>query len=349
MRRFLPLFLLISFVLPALMVQPTHTYAQAGDAWQLISEVNNLRAAYGLPAYKTNNALIAAAQAHSDYQAQIGTWTHTGSGGSRPHDRAIAAGYGGGAQVYVSENVAAGVNLSTSRTVNEMWQDAIHLETMISPLYTDIGAGVGHAGDWVYYTILVGYIAGSPGTGTGQGDSSPPNSGGGTPAPTAIPILPISIATPGDDGSITHVVQYGQFLENIASAYEIELTDLLSMNGLSQETIIYPGDKLLVQPGIAPESTSELDIQETIQETELATTTPKATPTAKKATKTPTPIAVAMSSQLPAEPTPNVDMEIEVSMKDNQRSYDYLLYAVFGLAITGTAFILFGTALKKRL
>jgi uncharacterized protein YkwD len=104
MRKCFLLLLVVSFILPALMVQPTRTHAQAGDAWQLIAEVNGLRAAYGLPPYEINNSLMAAAQGHSDYQAQIGTWTHTGSGGSRPHDRAIAAGFGGGAQVFVSEN-----------------------------------------------------------------------------------------------------------------------------------------------------------------------------------------------------------------------------------------------------
>ncbi len=348
MRKFILFLLVINLFLPAITALPIKTHAQAGDAWQLISEVNSLRAAYGLPPYKTNNALMAAAQGHSDYQAQIGTWTHTGAGGSRPHDRAVAAGYGGGAQVYVSENIAAGVNLSTSKAVNEMWQDAIHLETMISSSFTDIGAGVGHAGDWVYYTIVVGYLAGSPGSGTGPGDSPPTGTEGGTPAPSAIPIQPISVATPGEDGSITHVVQYGQFLENIANAYEIALNDLLSLNSLSEQTIIYPGDKLLVKAGSTLESTPELVFSETAKEAKPATPTPRATSTTKIETKTPTPVSVAMNSQMQTEPTTIPNSEIETSMQHEQRNYDFLLYAVFGLALTGTAFILLGTALKKR-
>jgi uncharacterized protein YkwD len=331
-----------------MMVQPTRTHAQAGDAWQLIAEVNGLRAAYGLPAYEINNSLMSAAQKHSNYQAQIGTWTHTGSGGSRPHDRAVAAGYGGGAQVYVSENVATGINLSTSRTVNEMWQDAIHLETMISSQYTHIGAGVGHAGDLVYYTIVVGYIAGSPGSGAEPGNSSTPSGGGGSPAPTLIPIQPISIATPGVDGSLTHVVQYGQFLENIANAYEVNLIDLLTLNGLSKETIIYPGDKLLIKAGETPESSPNLTVLETVQESERTTPTPRVTSTAKQATRTPTPVPLAMNLPKQADPTLNANPETEHPPQDVQPSYDYLLYAVFGLAMSGTALILFGTALKKR-
>ena len=132
MKRISRIILALIFLLPALLSQPESTLAQAGDASQLIAEVNGLRAAYGLPALKVDSSLISAAQKHSNYQAQIGSWTHTGAGGSSPRDRAVAAGFGGGAQVVISENVAAGVNLSPNKAVYEMWQDALHLETMIS-------------------------------------------------------------------------------------------------------------------------------------------------------------------------------------------------------------------------
>ena len=164
MHKLVTYFLTLGFVLTVLFTQPSNSAAQVGDAWQLIAEVNALRAAYGLSPYEVNNALMSAAQNQSDHQASIGSWTHTGPGGSRPYDRAVAAGYGDGARVFVSENVAMGIDLGTSRTVNEMWQDATHLETMISPLYTHIGAGVGRADGRVYYTIVVGYIAGSAGS-----------------------------------------------------------------------------------------------------------------------------------------------------------------------------------------
>ncbi|MBK5108190.1 MAG: hypothetical protein JJE12_08655, partial [Anaerolineales bacterium] len=236
MRKLIPIILAFCFILPLLIAEPTSSSAQAGDASQLIAEVNALRAAYGLSPYEVNSALMSAAQKQSDYQASIGTWTHTGSNGSRPHDRAVAAGYGGGAQVFVSENVAMGIDLSTSRTVNEMWQDAIHLETMISPRYTHIGAGAGHAEGWVYYTIVVGYIAGSAGSDTVP-EQPPPPSGTDAettsiPAVVLVPIEPIAISAPSADGSIQHVVQLGQFLENIANAYDMELSDLMALNSL---------------------------------------------------------------------------------------------------------------------
>lgn len=348
MRRIFTFLLAISFILPILLSETSRANAQTGDAWELISEVNALRAAYGLPPYEVNNALMAAAQGHSNYQAQIGSWTHTGPGGSRPHDRAVAAGYGGGAQVFVSENVATGINLSTSRTVNEMWQDAIHLETMISPLYTHIGAGVGQAGDWVYYTINVGYIAGAAGSGDPPVNDAAPTAVAGTPAPTAIPIEPISIAAPRLDGTIVHVVQWGQFLENIANAYDVALKDLLALNGLSDQAVIYPGDKLLIMVGQTPETAPEEASTGTPEDADLTTLTPTATRTARTLTKTPSPVPVAMSLSTKSIPTSISTSDVSQSLQNEQPGLDYLLYAVFGLAIAGTALILFGSALKRR-
>jgi uncharacterized protein YkwD len=60
---------------------------KGGDAYQVIALVNAVRAAYGLPDYTANAALMSAAQAHSEYQASIGSATHTGKGGSRAGDR----------------------------------------------------------------------------------------------------------------------------------------------------------------------------------------------------------------------------------------------------------------------
>jgi uncharacterized protein YkwD/LysM repeat protein len=352
MRKILTFTLALCFVLFPALVDSSSASAQAGDASQLIAEVNSLRAAYGLPPYSANNALMSAAQQQSDYQASIGTWTHTGPDGSRPHDRAVAAGYGGGTQVYVSENVAMGIDLGTSRTVNEMWQTAIHLETMISPNYTHIGAGVGQADGWVYYTIVVGYIAGSAGSvpepaaeqpaPTSEADVEPVTS----PVPSAVPIQSIAISSPAQDGSIEHVVQAGQFLENIATAYDIELEELLSLNGLSSQSVIFPGDKLLIKP--ASESpTDAVRLEATVSEPE-PTSMPTATPTERPAAPTATPVPIAMSAPQIPDPTASVAAEASEPAQEQSGKFDYLLYAVVGLAATGTAMILLGSTLKKR-
>jgi len=111
------------------------------SAYDVIAAVNQLRAANGLPPYQVNGSLMAAAQSHSEYMAANGIVSHTGSGGSRPRDRAIAAGYGGGNQVYVSENIAGGKltqNLNYDSCNDELMQgisSAFSLETYYTILF----------------------------------------------------------------------------------------------------------------------------------------------------------------------------------------------------------------------
>ena len=349
MRKLILVFLAVLFGAPYLAVDSPRAMAQAGDPWALIAEVNALRGSYGLAPLEVDASLMAAAQGHSEYQASIGTWTHTGAGGTRPHDRAVMAGYGGGAQVYVSENVALGSGLSPHDTVYQMWQDAIHLETMISSNYRHIGAGAATAGGMVYYTIDVGYIAGDAGKGPGQPTNVAP---GGTPGATAIAMVPIQVATPGVDGSIVHVVQYGQFLINIAKVYEVELKDMLAVNGISQNTVIYPGDKLLIKaattPGVTPGMTTTSGPG---SPTATKTSPERATPT-RRPTRTPTPAGPVGTPVAKAPPeqgnsAPASDLPSQSALIIPKQGPDYLLIAVLVLAALGAGLVLMGNALKR--
>ncbi len=344
-RIFLLLGIALCLIAPVVAIDAPRIEAQAGDAWSLIAEVNALRASYGLPPYEINNALMAAAQAQSEWQAEIGTWSHSGPDGSRPHDRAVAYGYGGGAQVYVSENVAMGNDLSPQQTVYELWQDAIHLETMISSNYRDIGAGVASSGDYVFYTIDVGYIAGSP----GNGKPAPPGGTPGTPAPTVMSLIPIQEATPKPDGSIIHVVQWGQFLINIAKAYKIQLNDLLAMNGLTENAVIFPGDKLLIKPSNTPGDTLvATGTPETGKKAAIVSSSPS--PIARQPSKTPEPAPVtikqaALSNQGDSDQLPVEQKQMTLVQQNN--SPDYLLIAILIMAAVGIAMVLLGSALKR--
>jgi len=311
-----------------------------GDAYQVIALVNQVRASYGLPALQAHSALMAAAQGHSDYQASIGTATHSGKGGSSPSQRAIAAGYGGGAKVYVSENIYSGINASPSQAVNWWTGDGIHLQTMINPNATDAGAGVAQNGDTVYYTLLVGYVAGSPGSG-----AVPPSASGGTKAPTAVPYIPVITSTPNPDGSIVHVVQPGQALWNIAAIYKVPLADLLTLNGLNENSFIYPGDKILIRkPEVTP----------TIEETLLPTASP--TPTVPSKTQT----SRATSADQPVStPTQVVRQPGDVSQTVNgqvdqpaqsgaETTFNFFPFLIGGLFFAGGALILLGTLARPR-
>jgi len=135
-------------------------------------------------------------------------------------------------------------------------------------------------------------------------------------------------------------------LENIANAYDMELNDLLTLNGISDQSVIYPGDKLLIQAGSTPVS-EEVSPGSPTVEIE-PTNIPSATATATSTNTPHTPLVVAMSIPIQRSATPLISPEPADSTNNDQGEVDYLLYAVFGLALTGTALILFGSALKRR-
>lgn len=220
----------------------SRTPAQTGTAYDLINAVNQLRAANGLPPYQINSILMSTAQGQSEYQASIGTVTHTGPGGTRPIDRAIAAGFGGGSKVFVSENIAGGFKMSVETAIYTYWQDSLHMSTMLNPNAQYVGAGVAKAGDYVYYTLDVGYITGAP-VNTSQPLGTSPS------YPTIVPYDPFIKSTPRSDGAIIHIVGYGQTLIIIANTYEVPLQSILELNGFTKDAIIYPGDEIIIQTG----------------------------------------------------------------------------------------------------
>mgnify|MGYP001072964189 FL=1 len=254
--------------------------AQAGDAYSLIAAVNQLRAANGLPALQVNSILMSVVQAHTDYQAAIGEVTHISADGSRPRDRAAAAGYGGGATFFISENIGGGTNLSVAEVIGWWQGDDLHLTTMLGANYAEIGAGVAVAGDFVYYTIDTAYVSG--------GSYVPLATSGAT----AVPIYYVVIATPNPDGSVVHIVQSGQTLIGIAQAYGVSVDEIKALNNLSSDAI-YVGDELLIVPAGTPAPTDTM--------TPTVTATKVDTPT-RQPTRTPVPSPTPGAP--PASPTP---------------------------------------------
>lgn len=224
--------------------------AQSDRASQVVILVNQLRATYGLPPYQVDAALTAAAQAHAEWCAANNTFGHTGAGGTSPNDRALAAGYGGGAWAYATENGEYGTPASymTPEMVVQNWQNSpIHLSAMISPDYEHIGVGYTEARDTAWYFMMAGRVAGN----------APPSSSAVRVSPTAesASFNPFVLSTPGPDGSITHTVQPGQTAWVIAAYYGVDLNELLALNGLGKDPILHPGDVLLVRPPTQPIST----------------------------------------------------------------------------------------------
>jgi LysM repeat protein len=336
-KQFIVFLILPAVVLP-LTVQPAFHPAIAKPLLQgadVIALVNALRAANGLPPYRVNASLMAAAQSHSDWQAANSDTSHTGANGSTAKDRAIAAGYGGGAVIFISENIASGANMTPGVAV-EIWQsDSLHLNTMLSPNYTDVGAGVASNGKTTYITLDVGYIAGQAGNGSARATTAALSTAGAAPSPTPKPskgfvVMPVATVTPQADGSIIHVVQPGEVLLNIAIAYNIKLSELYKLNYLNDKSVIYPGQKLKIK-GPDPTATATM--------TATATRIPTAT---RRPTRTPTPTASLAPTGLLSTETPNSITAPSPS------GVDPLLISIIILLIVGGGLVILGSLMKRK-
>ena len=328
-RKSIHLYLaLVIILLLVLFGNSMRTSAQAGDPYSLVDAVNNLRLANGLPALQVNSILMSIAQSHSDYQAAIGQVTHTGAGGTRPKDRATAAGYGGGAAFFISENIAGGNNLSVDGVISMWLGDDPHIQTMLGANYQDIGAGVAVSDGFVYYTIDVAYVAGG-------GNYSPPATSkpGG---PTAIPIYLVQTSTPNSDGSVVHIVKSGQTLIGIAKAYGLTVAEIKALNNLTSDAI-YVGDKLIIRLANTPGPTDT--------STTTITPTRAATPT-RNPTRTPTPSASPAVTTLV---TPAADPALEgVAQSGSDPLGNILVMAIIGMAAGGVILMVVGSVIKRK-
>ena len=224
--------------------------AQGDSATTVINTINQLRAQNGLAALQSHPALMQIALQHSQYQASIGTWTHVSADGSRPKDRAIAAGFGNGAEPFISENVAYGQNASVMEIINGPWNDPDHHHTMYNPSAKYIGAGVAYSGDLVFYTVDTGYWVGDPApTPENSAVTSTPST---SQEPTPVPVV---VSTPLPDGTVKHIIAGGQSLWTIAAVYNIPIEELREMNDLEPDAIMNLGDEIIIQPSYTPTNT----------------------------------------------------------------------------------------------
>ncbi|NLE84686.1 MAG: LysM peptidoglycan-binding domain-containing protein [Chloroflexi bacterium] len=116
-----------------------------------------------------------------------------------------------------------------------------------------------------------------------------------TPIPTLNQNLYMQTATPGLNGEIRHTVLPDQFLYHIVDLYGISLQDLLSLNNLTEDSPVFPGDQLIIVRGgevdlgqgtLTPESTAvdPTPLPTATADLVLFTTldeTPETTPTAE--------------------------------------------------------------------
>ncbi len=264
---------------------------QQSSASDLVDAVNDFRASNGLPPYSQNAILMTLAQVQAEYNLAIGTTTHYSADGLRPFQRALQAGYAVAGDIslggFFSENIAAGVGMTAAEAVDQWTKDAPHLNTMIATNLYDIGAGVAVSGNTYYYVIDCGQsTGGTPAVFTPPPSYIPPKA-------TVIP------NTPNADGSVTYVVQGGDTLLGIAISYNISLDKILALNGLTTKSVIYTGQKLIIQAGFTPTPTQPTPTPTGMPTiTPWPTSTPTSTRTAIPPTQTPSAGLPASSARL---------------------------------------------------
>jgi uncharacterized protein YkwD len=120
---------------------------------EIANLINSARTQAGLPALAVNPVLAAAAQGHSIDMACHGLTSHTGSDGSSPHDRIVAAGY------IPSFSAEIIYGSGYPQTAVDWWMsDQIHRDTILNANITEMGVGYAYIADTArgYYTVDFG-------------------------------------------------------------------------------------------------------------------------------------------------------------------------------------------------
>lgn len=214
------------------------------SAYELIIAMNTLRVAYGLPALIEDPIINAVAQSTAATMAANNMSWHIGD----VRGRLAAAGYGGGATVWATENFAVSSGGMGVDEIMAAWADPDHMRPAVNAAYCHIGAGIAQAANGrIYYILQAAYVAGQE---CGSISSAPPSGGaagpGSVPNPVPQIIIPVKIATPDAEGRVFHEVQAGQSFWAIAIAYQITINDLEVWNNLSRNVPLQAGQRLFI-------------------------------------------------------------------------------------------------------
>lgn len=233
---------LILVGLIALSILPTRARAQ-DPAFEVLLLVNSLRAEYGLAPFAFNAALANAALNQAGYMAATGIYSHTGWNGSTPQTRATAAGYQG----WAAENIVGGTGLTPAEGVLWWENSPVHLNQMISTRHIHAGTAYANGLGQNFYVLVIGVPSENAPTEVVQEPDSAP-----------IYVAPIILAEPNEDGAIIHTIEQGQTLWVLASRYDVELDDILTLNGIDDNDLVNPGDEIIISlpPGVDPPPTA---------------------------------------------------------------------------------------------
>lgn len=299
---------------------PPSTLAPA----DVINAVNALRLANGLNALSVHPVLmeVAALQANA-LAASEGTIGHQRPCGMTLGQQLLSLGFPLWGDLsldgYRAENWVAA---ETIEQVMSFWQgDAEHLNTMISPERSHIGAAIAHSDQ--YYVVLETALS----TNTGQHQSTAYDILTGIPMTQTLCFgfasgeisnysVPVVVSTARLDGDVVHEVQYGQTLWSLAEMYQVSIEEIRRLNGLVDDNIV-PGWKLLIQKAAT--------------QPPPVTDTPLVVVTATE-TKFPTAIPFYTKTPIPSSTVPSVSLNEQI--KGNSTVIAALLIA-FSILLAG--------------
>lgn len=279
------------------------SYAQDA-ASELLARVNNLRASLGLPAYRWNNALAAAAANQARWMVDNNQVSHTQPDGSTPRSRARNAGY---PSQLVSENIYMGGMASVDTAWNFWVNSGIHYAGLTNARYDEVGIAMATGAGGRAYVMVFG-------TSSGNWEAPAVQRPSGSSRPNAAAPPPLPIVGVDNVGNIMYEIQPGDDLGTIALLFGYSWGDIptiMDLNSLTQADIrrLRIGSVLLVPPKSGtytptPEPTRDPSIP-----TETPTPTLTLTPTATATlTRTPTPTDLPPAVFVMPTPTPTREL-----------------------------------------
>ncbi|MDD2922095.1 MAG: CAP domain-containing protein [Anaerolineales bacterium] len=273
--------------------QPFHEPITTPD--QLINAVNGLRLSRGLSALEVHSALMQSAQSQAAYMAATGNVTHERPGTTYTQ-QLLALGFPLAGDLSLgglrSENILSTGSPLVWNGVPDGWQDDLHMNTMLAPSYTHIGAGISQKGGLYYYALDAAAATGSR---LMQDDASAILTSiplGSNAAGASQYIIPVELSAAQPDGDVYHVVEYGQSLWAIAIAYDTKIKEIQALNNLGDSVTLQLGQKLLVKRGATQPAPAILTPTMMVTLTPIAATPavfPSASPTLIPVSPTPAP------------------------------------------------------------
>ena len=205
---------------------------------------------------------------------------------------------------------------------------------MLGPETGLVGAGVAFAGNMVYYTLTVKRLSGDTNV-RAPVNAAVQQQASSTPIPQGDWISPVQTLAPNENGSITHIVKYGEILIDIAQAYGITMEELYARNRSlnPQKPVYYEGQILVIRPAY------------TLTPFMTETYTPMPPTNTLRPTRTPRPTSTATTERTPTPvmptrtPTPTLAFQIP-TLEDMGPNRPIIAYALIAVSAVGLLIVI---------